>query len=53
MTPCTTGSQAWIVDGPDAFFDLGATTEGQGVLNNTGKEQTRKLRREAWRERDI
>ena len=39
---CTTGSQAWIVDGPDAFFDLGATTEGQGILNNTGTDQTRK-----------
>jgi hypothetical protein len=40
--PCTTGSQAWIVDGPDAYFDVSGTSEGQGVLNNTAAGQTRK-----------
>jgi hypothetical protein len=38
--PCTTGSQAWIVDGPDAYF--AGTDTGQGVLNDTGDEQTLK-----------
>ena len=39
-TPCTTGSQAWIVDGPDAFFGTGL---GQGVLNDEGEDQTLQL----------
>ena len=51
---CTTGSQAWIVDGPDASFDLGATTEGQGCpATDTGKDQTVKRGAKRWRERDI
>ena len=40
--PCTTGSQSWFIDGPDAFFQVGGTDEGVGILNNTGKDQTRK-----------
>lgn len=40
--PCTTGSQSWFIDGPDAFFQVGGTDEGAGILNNTGKDQTQK-----------
>jgi len=39
---CTTGSQSWFIDGPDAFFQVGGTGEGAGILNNTGIDQTRK-----------
>ena len=43
-SPCTTGSQAWIVDGPDAYFDEAGASEGHGVLNDTGEDQTFKLK---------
>jgi len=43
MTPCTTGSQAWIVDGPDAYFDEAGAGRGHGILNDTGEDQIFKL----------
>jgi hypothetical protein len=42
IEPCTTGSQAWIVDGPDAYFDEAGASTGQGILNDTGEAQTYK-----------
>jgi hypothetical protein len=40
-TPCTTGSQAWRVLGPDAF--LAPNDRGLDVFNATGEGQTRQL----------
>jgi hypothetical protein len=40
-TPCTTGSQAWFVAGPDGFLETRpGVFRGEGVLNDTGADQT-------------
>lgn len=41
-TPCTTGSQAWIVKGPDGFLETEIPGDflGLNVLNPTGEDQT-------------
>ncbi len=39
--PCTTGSQSWIVDGPDGLFEEGVGNyTGLGALNMDGEDQT-------------
>lgn len=43
-TPCSTGSQAWRVVGPDSTFDLGGPVFGSEVFHPKAKGQTLKTK---------